>query len=397
MVAHFDESGGAAVTAAVLRDPAAGVGRNGAGKRGRVVGVLVGEDFPRSADEPDAQREPLADRVARVAPHAAAALAHARVAERTLPGKLAAFALAPLAPARLPWTIPAAVLLAAAVGALVFVPAPFTVTARGRLVPAVRRDVFAPHDGVVRTLTVDHNDAVDEGETLAVLFDADLELRAEELAGEAETAAERLAAVRAARGAGRTGMARTDPTGRLAAEERELTERLSHLAEQRRLLDRQRESLTLTSPIAGRVLTWGLAERLPGRPVARGQRLMTVADPAGPWTLELFVPDRHAGPLTARDDDDEPLRATYLLATDPGPTYAVTIDHVDPSVEPHGFAAAGAAPEPSVRVTAELAAGDVPDPRPGATVVARIACGERSLGYVWLHDLIDGVRGRFWW
>ena len=54
-----------------------------------------------------------------------------------------------------------------------------------------------------------------------MLYDADLELRAEELIGEAETAAERLAAVRASRGAGLSGMARTDPTGRLAAEERD--------------------------------------------------------------------------------------------------------------------------------------------------------------------------------
>jgi hypothetical protein len=31
---------------------------------------------------------------------------------------------------------------------------------------------------------------------------------------------------------------------------------------------------------------------------------------------------------------------------------------------------------------------------PGAGVVARIHCGRRSVGYVWLHDLIEAVRSR---
>jgi hypothetical protein len=28
-------------------------------------------------------------------------------------------------------------------------------------------------------------------------------------------------------------------------------------------------------------------------------------------------------------------------------------------------------------------------------VIARIHCGRRSLGYVWLHDLIDAVKTRW--
>jgi hypothetical protein len=34
--------------------------------------------------------------------------------------------------------------------------------------------------------------------------------------------------------------------------------------------------------------------------------------------------------------------------------------------------------------------------RPGATVLPRINCGRKSLGYVWLHPLVDAMR-RQWW
>ena len=30
--------------------------------------------------------------------------------------------------------------------------------------------------------------------------------------------------------------------------------------------------------------------------------------------------------------------------------------------------------------------------RPGAGVTAKIACGRRAIGYVWLHDLVDAIQ-----
>jgi hypothetical protein len=35
--------------------------------------------------------------------------------------------------------------------------------------------------------------------------------------------------------------------------------------------------------------------------------------------------------------------------------------------------------------------------RPGATVIARVACGRRSIGYVWFHDFYAAVRKRLWY
>jgi len=35
---------------------------------------------------------------------------------------------------------------------------------------------------------------------------------------------------------------------------------------------------------------------------------------------------------------------------------------------------------------------ELPERVPGATVVAKIRCGRRPIGYVWLHDLIDAAQ-----
>jgi hypothetical protein len=36
----------------------------------------------------------------------------------------------------------------------------------------------------------------------------------------------------------------------------------------------------------------------------------------------------------------------------------------------------------------------VSDPKIGAEVTAKVYCGKRSVGYVWLHDLIDFIRAK---
>ena len=46
----------------------------------------------------------------------------------------------------------------------------------------------------------------------------------------------------------------------------------------------------------------------------------------------------------------------------------------------------------TVLVRAELASSDIPPLRPGAEAAAKVYCGRRALGYVWLHDAVDFVR-----
>jgi hypothetical protein len=49
-----------------------------------------------------------------------------------------------------------------------------------------------------------------------------------------------------------------------------------------------------------------------------------------------------------------------------------------------------------VLVTVDFDKQDVAGLRPGATALARVHCGRRSIGFVWLHDLDHYVQSLWW-
>ncbi len=123
---------------------------------------------------------------------------------------------------------------------------------------------------------------------------------------------------------------------------------MAGLEKQLEILEREQHALTVKSPITGVVLTWETDERLDARPVRRGQRLLTVAQPDGDWLLELFVPDRSIGHVLAAQQSMPELKIDYLIATDPAVTHHETVDSIALSTEAHED------DEPSVRVTARV-------------------------------------------
>jgi hypothetical protein len=383
---YLDESHARAVFVVPLFEPRA----EGDARAARVIGALAAEQFQASAS-PDQLRE----RVTAVADHSAVALANA-IAHSRLPLARAGRALAKvrwLAEARqLPKTaiVLAAIGLAAALAALV--PADFDVAARGAFQPKLRSDVFAPDDAIVDDLLVDHAGRVQAGQPLVVLRKPELELESRKLAGELQTAEKKLAAVRAERleNAPAGPEARRKPH-ELAAEEEELKEQLKGLGEQQKILEAQRDDLTVRSPIDGEALTWNIKQLLEARPVARGQALLTVGDLSGAWVLELDVPDDRAGFLqAARDELGPDLEVSFTLASDPGREYRGRVSDVALATE------LDERDEPAVLVTVDFDKGDVAGLRPGATAMARVHCGRRSIGYVWLHDLYHYVQSLWW-
>jgi hypothetical protein len=275
--------------------------------------------------------------------------------------------------------------LVAVVVALAVVPADFTVQVEGTLQPQVRRHSFAPSDGVVENVRVDHGDWVSAGDPLLRVRNPALDLDLSRLTGDLQTAESKLAAVRAAR-------SRTDHTAdaaeqdRLASEEQQLVLQIEGLGNQLTVTQAFHDELNVASPLEGIVLTWNTHQLLDDRPVKQGQLLLTVADPRGPWALELRVPDRAAGHILAGGGESESdLPVTYLLASDPAITHHGRLTHLALATD-----TVGGRPAADALVALN---GPLPhDARAGTHVTARIHCGERSLGYVWLHDLIDFVR-----
>ncbi len=262
-------------------------------------------------------------------------------------------------------------------------PADLQIEASGELQPKLQRHVFATTDGEVDALYVRHGDTCRSDEVLLTLRDSQLELDLRRIKGELQTTQTRLAASRAAMLA----LDRSEPDAiarfnQLTAEEQELKEALASQERQLEILDEERKKLEVRSPITGRVLTWDVDELLKSRPVRRGQALLSIADVSGPWHLKLFVPEEHIGHVMAAQQTVGPrLNVTYILQSDPGESYAGSIDEVALSAT---FDERGG---DSVLVTAEIDAHHAAKLRPGAHVRAKIDCGQRALAYVWLHDL----------
>jgi multidrug efflux pump subunit AcrA (membrane-fusion protein) len=384
--AYVDESHARTLGVLPLRAPG---WRTGQGPHGEALGALVVERFDAAADSAaDRQRADLVQR------HGVLALRHALWRQAL-----------PLSPLLLWWVegswfarvrrrpLAALSLLAGALLAawLTLKPADFYIEARGQLQPKVRLDVFAPSDGVVHKVRVAHADRVSAGQVLVELRRSELDLEFARVLGEMQTTRAQLDSVAASRL--RTERASAESRAeyeQLTAKEEELKKLLETLAAQYDILAEQRAQLTVGSPMDGQVLTWNVMRSLDGRPVRRGQVLMTVVAPDGPWVLELEVPDDQIGHVLAAQRQLGPrLDVSFILATDPAATQPGAIEQVAMEVR------AEAGREASVLTTVAVDRDRIGRPRPGATATAKIHCGRRALGYVWFHDVIEALRS--WW
>ncbi|MBC7816380.1 MAG: HlyD family efflux transporter periplasmic adaptor subunit [Planctomycetaceae bacterium] len=344
--------------------------------------AIVLESFSNTPLNPDF------DGVAEVCRHAATALANAAAHEsQGLRNRLLSWKA--LAPSRRTRTI--AMSIVGVLLALILIPVDFELESRGQVQPARRRHIYAPADGVIRQVSVNNTAAVEEGATLAVMRNPDLDLEEQRIRGEIATSNARLAAIRATR----VDHDRRSPTstsaGQLAAEEEELKQTLASLSRQLEIVNRRVAELTLRSPIAGQVVRWDLIRSLESRPVRQGQLLMQVVDPAGPWQLELRIPDRHVRHVLAAQaamKDANRLSVRFLFHMSPTTTYSATLDdvHLATDLDQDG--------ELSTLAKVTLNPKDIPDLRPGSSVIAKIDCGRRSLGYVWLRELLEFLQTR---
>ncbi len=278
-------------------------------------------------------------------------------------------------------------LVAAVVASLCLVQVDFAITARGRLQPTERRQVFAPMDGVVSRTFVQHGDHVQRGQILIELRNLDLEYEAKRLRGELATTRAELEAVQAARMI--DGRDRRQAILHDAEIERH-KERLVGLEKQREILQRQQQELAVCAMINGQVLSWDTEKALAARPVRRGQQLMTIGNVAGPWQVQLDVPDEEIGHLLSaqRASGDDGLPVEFILQTDPAKAYRGTVASVGMATVVTGDS------DPSIPVVVNVDRAALSAPRPGAGVVARLHCGRRAVGFVWFRRLWEEVRRR---
>lgn len=358
---------------------------------GPSIAALIVERFDATGFD-SAERE----RIVAVCRQSASALSNAQTHESVplLPVWRTLGRIGWLAQARqLPKSVLALVLIAAAAIALSVIPADFDIAARGELQPKRRQEVFAQSDGIVDRIMVEQGQKVTAEDLLVVLKKPQLDFEFSRLLGEIQTAQAKLSAIQASRLAtGRDSAANTpDKINQLTAEEEEVKSLLLSLEKQKKILMAQQKDLELRSPLDGTVVTWNAKDLLAARPVARGQALLTVDDLAGPWVVELQVADNRIGHVVEAQERDKPdLPVAFILATGPGVSYEGRVGRVALSTE------TDKATGSTVLVTVAFDRVAIPPEqlRPGATVTAKIHCGRRSLGYVWLHELWETIQSR---
>ncbi len=276
--------------------------------------------------------------------------------------------------------------------AIGFVPADFRVPAAGELQPVGLRHIFSGAEGEVIEVLTRSGEQVQPNQVLAKLRSPKLDLELTRVLGELQTAQVRLATLESARLERRFSTAEdATKAQQLVAEEEELRESVKGFAAQKAVLDEERKLLDVRSPIAGQIVTpWDVLDAMPARPVRTGQQLFTVADSKGDWRLELRVPDRWIGHVLAeRNQNQAPQVVTFIVSTDPNTQCSANVEDVALRAETGDDGSA------TVLVKARVAASELHAPRPGATVQSQIACGRRSLGYVWFHEIWD--RAAAWW
>lgn len=272
------------------------------------------------------------------------------------------------------------------------------VIATGRVEPTIRREVFAPVDGIVKTLHVADGQFVRQGDLLVTLENAELESQADALASEIQTASERLrslAAIQLAEtGRGLSGGSSSSVRGIM--EQRQLTGELSNLRRQQVIVENELQKLSITAPMDGQIVAWQMDRQLRQRPVNRGNRLISIIDPAGPWSLNLNIPDDDAGPVIETNRAGDSTKVTFAVATLPSDTFAAELKSISTAarLDVNGNqiidaeAMVIADPDPSGNHRNDF---DRTLMRSGADVTAKIHCGKRTVLRSWFSDVIDFV------
>ncbi|MEM8946286.1 MAG: HlyD family efflux transporter periplasmic adaptor subunit [Planctomycetota bacterium] len=372
-------------------------------KRENILGAIVIEQL---VDQQ--QPEGMMQRIDVVRRHSSTSLTNAQEMEslfllplwRTL-GKTQVLVTA----RNLPKTILAVLAIGGAIASMCLVPYDFTVVSDGKLMPEVRQDVFASIDGKVVEVPIDTGDLIAKEQLLVKQVSFDLQSQEIQLRGEYEKTLEDISATRyelSRSGTGGGEIREEVERQRLNGRLEQLRETLTSLEKQQALLKLKEESLSVYSPIDGKVVSWEVQETLLGRMVGAGQRLMKIADTTSSWELEIYVPEAKLGHVIERDkqlrenDPNAKLQVEFVLATHTGDPIMGQVEQIDTSAEVHGED--GNTVRMRVSFDQAKLKALVNDPstelKVGADVKAKILCGKEPIGYVWFSDLFEFVQSR---
>lgn len=177
-------------------------------------------------------------------------------------------------------------------------PANFTLESKGTLEPVVRRNVYANIDGIVNVIPegIDDGAAVKEGQLLLQLRNTQVEATLTEVLGKKLATNAQL--LNLERDAAEGKFVKPEERRRLLGQQAEVKASLVSLEAQWTIYKKKQADLEVRSPIDGVIDKWNMRTELRTRPVHEGDTLMRVLDPAGPWRLELHMPENRMGHIS---------------------------------------------------------------------------------------------------
>lgn len=362
--------------------------------RRNIIGALIVEQI-----ETQLSRQTLEGRVDLVYEHACRALSNSMDHSNILFMPLWRFldrCLWMFRGSALPKTASILGLLATAIAAMFIVPWDFDLQGNGKLKPTVERQVFAHIDGEVQRVLVKHGDEVAENQPLVVLKNAELDHQIETTRGQFKQSVQQAYELKRQL-SNNSALSEADRV-RFRQDYNQAEQEATNREEELKILIERQQKLERLSPIGGLVTTWDVEKVLNARPVVTGQVLMTVADPKGPWEIEVLMPEKrmryldYAFKNESKVDADgaKYLDVEIILMTAPENKYY------------------GRLYPPGVGQRAELDAEDgavvklrcVPNDdallqisrRPGTRVMADVKCGKRSVAFVCFYEVIEWIR-----
>lgn len=289
----------------------------------------------------------------------------------------------------LPKTIAVVLLVAGLVAYALVGRMPFKLQGAGSLQPVEVRSVFVRVEGEVYDVLVDQKSQVKQGDVLLRQRSLDLDKELEQIRGEwNETDAQHRSLQTQILNPGDLTIVERQ---RIQSQLTEVATRLRGLRPQFDLLKSKQELLVITSPITGEVVTSNVRENLLGRPVRPGQVAVEIADTASDWEVELLMPEKRMAHINKALKHQGTLRVDFIPRSQPESTLKGTVIDVDSTAEARGDQ--GNTVKLRVKLDNQQAFRElITTPVVGAEVTAKVYCGETSVFYAWMHDLIDAIR-----
>ncbi|MEX2317409.1 MAG: HlyD family efflux transporter periplasmic adaptor subunit [Pirellulales bacterium] len=393
--AYVDESHTKAMAILPLAEPGheeEGLGENAKHEPPRVIGALIVEQMVDSRT-PDG----FLQRVDVVRGHSATALTNALEYEGLFLMPLWRFlgrGTRMFRGEKLPKTAAISTAIVLLLAVLCFWPKELKLEGKGRLRPSVRRSIYATLDNaVIDSVPVSDGQIVNHGDELVIMRSIELETQQREIEGQLTQALSRM------EGINNELMSPVLPETERVPRTNELAQLEAQLPSYRAKLDLIAEKvkmLRLTSPISGQVISWQVKQQLEGRPVNRQQILMEVVDPKSDWELEVFMPESRMGHVQKQIDEaaktgTDP-EVTFFLAVNTRQQFTGRLKSIDLSADARGEK--GNTVKLLVAFDQQALRDAIDNPKVNSTAIAKVHCGKRAIGYVYLHDLIDFIRAK---